>query len=289
MSLPFLPLCPTGMPGTNQAESGPSNAPVAVGPPTPAAAAAMDEALGTNEIVALIVANLHAGNEDGAVEQACNAVATWLGLNKQHDGVGKNDEAMWQMLMENIFPEAPAPTMHSVYNPESVLPESFKEWFYAMCYRHKVHRAEEARYEALKDQLRAAKRKEGDAEWGLWRFHGAYEAEELSTDPKLHRLWKKLERKLDRATYDRHQLEKETTWFETHDLLDARERMERWDVVPRSLRLQRQGAVPPERPESPLRPDDSSSSSDNDSDDDDDYSGSGGGGGGGGGNSMDQY
>jgi hypothetical protein len=62
--------------------------------------------------------------------------------------------------------------------------------------------------------------------------------------------------------------------------------MERWDVVPRSLRLPNQGAVPPERPESPLRPEDSSSSSSDDDDDDDDYSG---GGGGGGGNSMDQY
>lgn len=269
MSLPFLPLCPTGMPGTNQAESGPSSFPM--DPPTPAAAAAMDEALGTNEIVALIMTNLRAGDEDGAIEQACNAVATWLGLNKQHDGVSGSDEAMWEMLMQNIFPDAPAPTMHSVYNPESAMPESHKEWFYAMCKRHQLWLATEQRYEALKDQLLAAKRRESDAEWGLWRFLGAYQAEELSSDPKLDRLWKKLERKLDRATYDRHQLEKEKTWFDTHDLLDARERMQKWDVVPRSLRLQRQGAVPPERPESPLRPDDSSSSSsDNDNDDDDD-------------------
>ena len=61
------------MAGTNQAESGPSNFPV--DPPTPAAAAAMDEALGANEIVALIMVNLRAGDEDEAIEQACNAVA----------------------------------------------------------------------------------------------------------------------------------------------------------------------------------------------------------------------
>lgn len=265
MSLPFLPLRPTGMAGTNQAESGPSNFPV--DPPTPAAAAAMDEALGANEIVALIMTNLRAGDEDEAIEQACNAVATWLSLNKQHDGIAKNDEDMWEMLMQNIFPDAPGPTMHSFYNPESAMPTSNKEWFYAMCKRHQLWLDAERRYEALKDQLQAARRRESDAEWGLWRFHGAYQAEELSTDPKLHRLWKKIERKLDRATYDRHQLEKEMTWFETHDLLDARERMKKWDVVPRSLRLQRQGALPPERPESPLRPDDSSSSSDDDDDD----------------------
>lgn len=267
MSLPFLPLCPTGMAGTNQAESGPSNFPV--DPPTPAAAVAMDAALGANEIVALIMTNLRAGDEDEAIEQACNAVATWLSLNKQHDGIAKNDEDMWEMLMQNIFPDAPGPTMHSYHNPESALPQSYKEWFYAMCYRHKLWLAAEQHYEELKDRLRAAQRAERDAEWGLWRFQGAYQTEELSTDPKLHRLWKKIERKLDRATYDRHQLEKEMTWFETHDLLDARERMKTWHVVPRALRLQRQHTVEPERPESPLRPDDSSSSSSDDNDDDD--------------------
>jgi len=266
MSLPFLPLCPTGMAGTNQAESGPSNFPV--DPPTPASAAAMDEALGANEIVALIMANLRAGDEDGAIEQACNAAATWLSLNKQHDGIAKNDEDMWEMLMQNIFPNAPGPTMHSFYNPERKPIATYKDWFHAMCKRHQLWLAAEQRYEALKDQILAAKRAESDAEWGLWRFHAAYQAEELSTDPKLHRLWKKLERKLQRATYDRHQLEKEMAWFNRHDLLDARERMQKWDVVPRSLRLQRQGAVPPERPESPLRPDDSSSSSSSDDDDD---------------------
>ena len=63
--------------------------------------------------------------------------------------------------------------------------------------------------------------------------------EELSTDPKLHRLWKKIA--ADRAMYDRHQLEKEMTDFETHDLLDARERMKTWHVVPERLKLQRRG------------------------------------------------
>ncbi len=269
MSLPFLPLCPTGMPGTNQAESSGSNDPPPP-PSTPAAAAAMDEALGANEIVALIMANLRAGNEDEAIEQACNAVATWLSLNRQHDGVAKTDKLMWKALMQNVFPDAPRPTTYrwDWYDPHRKPIITYKDWFYSMCKRHKVWLAAEQRYEALKDQILAAKRRESDAEWGLWRFVGAYQAEELSTDPKLHRLWKKLERKLQRATYDRHQLEKEMTWFETHDLLDARERMQKWDVVPRALRLQRQGAVPPERPESPLRPDDSSSSSSSSDDDD---------------------
>ena len=243
MSLPFLPLCPTG-----------------TDPPTPAAAAAMDEALGLpeSEVVRTILTNLRAGDEEGAKEEACNAVSIWINLAKLHHRLDK-EEAVWATLVRNVFPNAPWPA------PLPVLTN--KAWFYAMCKRHQLWSAAEQRYETLKDQLLAAKRRESDAEWGLWRFHGAYQAEELSTEPKLHSLWKKIERKLQRATYDRHQLEKEMTWFETHDLLDARERMQKWDVVPRGLRLQRQGAVPPERPESPLRPDDSSSSS---SDDDDD-------------------
>jgi hypothetical protein len=255
------------MPGTNQAESGPSNFPT--DPPTPAAAAAMDEALGTNEIVALIMTNLRAGDEDEAIAQACNAVATWMSLNKHHDGIAQNDEDMWEMLMQNIFPDAPAPTMHSVYNPESAQPQSHREWFYAMCKRHQLWLAAEQHYEALKNRLREARREESNAEWGLWRFLGLYQAEELSTDPKLYRLWKKLERRLQRATYNRHQLEKETTWFETHDVLDARERMKTWNVVPRTLRPRREATVEPERPESPLPPDESLILSSDDDDDDD--------------------
>ena len=87
MSLPFLPLCPTG---TN--------------PPTPAAAAAMDEALGMpeREVVRNILANLRAGDEEGAKE--------------------------WATLVRNVFPNAPTPTHAPISN---------KAWFYEMCQRYR--------------------------------------------------------------------------------------------------------------------------------------------------------
>ena len=113
MSLPLLPLCPTG---TN--------------PPTPAAAAAMDEALGMpeSEIVRNILTNLRAGDEEGAKEEACNAANTWIHLAKLHHRLDK-EEAVWAALMRNVFPNAPWPP------PLPVL--SHKQWFYEMCQRYR--------------------------------------------------------------------------------------------------------------------------------------------------------
>ena len=116
MSLPFLPLCPTG-----------------TDPPTPAAAAAMDEALGLpeSEVVRTILTNLRAGDEEGAKEEACNAVSIWINLAKLHHRLDK-EEAVWATLVRNVFPNAPWPA------PLPVLTN--KAWFYAMCKRYRVLR-----------------------------------------------------------------------------------------------------------------------------------------------------
>jgi len=254
MSLPFLPLCPTGMPGTNQAESGPSDAPI--DPPTPAAAAAMDEALGANEIVALVLVNLRNGN----VEQACHAVANWVSLNKQHDGVGKNDELMWKTLMDNVFPDAPKPSQRSYYDPERKPIATYKDWFYAMCNRHRLLREAKEKWEQMEAEVLEAKRKERDAEWALQRYKAAYPDDD---DPQTVRDLKRLQKAYDRAVYARYQLEKQIMDFEQHELKDAQKRMEQWDVVPERLKLKRQWTVPPQRPWSPTYPE----SSDDDDDD----------------------
>ena len=255
MSLPFLPLCPTGMAGTNQAESGPSDAP-AVDPPTPAAAAAMDEALGANEIVALVLINL----ENGNVEQACNAVANWVSLNKQHDGVGKSDELMWKTLMDKVFPDAPKPSTRSYYDPERKPINTYKDWFYAMCNRHRILREAKEKWEQMEAEILEAKRKERDAEWALQRYRGAYPDDD---DPRTVRDLKRLQKAYDRAVHARYQLEKQIMDFETHELRDAQKRMEQWDVVPERLKLKRSWTVEPQRPWSPAYPE----SSDDDDDD----------------------
>ena len=257
MSIPLLPLRhpPTGMAGTNQAESGPSNAP-AVAPPTPAAAAAMDEALGANEIVALVLVNLRNGN----VEQACNAVANWVSLNKQHDGVGKSDELMWKTLMDNVFPDAPKPKHYSYHSPERKQVVTYKDWFYAMCNRHRLLREAKEKWARMDAEVLEAKRKERDAEWAFQRYQGMYHNDD---DPRTVRDLKRLKKAADRAMYARYQLEKEIMDFETHELRDAQRRMEQWDVIPERLKLKRSWTVEPERPWSPTYPESS--------DDDGDY------------------
>ena len=168
-----LPLgSPTGMPGNNQAESGSSRDPV--GPPSAAAAAAMNEAFGLDEIVALIMVNLRAGNEGDAVQEACNAVATWLSMNRHHNQVSQNDDTMWAALMQNIFPNAPIPTTHSPWLPESALPTSNREWFYAMCNRHRIMRRVNERKAQLEAQLLEAKREEMERQSSWQRFQAAY-------------------------------------------------------------------------------------------------------------------
>jgi hypothetical protein len=224
----------------------------------------MGEALGANEIVALIVANLRAGDEDGAVEQACHAVKMWLSLNKQHKGVGDTDEAIWEALMENIFPDAPTPISYNFHDPERALPASNEEWFYAMCHRHKMLREAKEKHAQMEREILAAKQEEIETDVALDRYryaHVDYNNEDWQTDRYL----KRLERAADRAAYDRYHLEKAIMDFEKHDLLDAQQRMVRWNVVPQSLMPRRQHTVEPARPWSPTYP----GSSDDDDDDDD--------------------
>lgn len=258
MSIPLLPLrfSPTGMAGTNQAESGPSSAP-STDPPTPAAEAAMDKALGANDIVALVLVHLRNGN----VEQACDAVANWVSLNKQHDGVGKSDEQVWKTLMDNVFPDAPKPSQRNHYDPERKPIATYKDWFYAMCNRHRLLREAEETWERMDAAVLEAKRKERDAEWALERYRAAYPDDD---DPRTVRDLKRLKKVADRASYARYQLEKQIMDFETHELRDARKRMEQWDVVPERLKPKRSWTVEPQRPWSPTYPESS--------DDDDDES-----------------
>ena len=155
MSLPLLPLDPTLPTGTN--------------PPTPAAAAAMHEALGLpeSEVVRAILTNLRAGDEEGAKEEACNAVSIWINLAKLHHRLDK-EEAVWATLVRNVFPNAPWPA------PLPVLTN--KAWFYAMCKRYRdlrellatprmqlflkyreVKRVEHTNYEMIKRQKQTNK------------------------------------------------------------------------------------------------------------------------------------
>ena len=92
-------VCPTGMPGTNQAESSGSNDP----PPPPRAGPAQREALGQRDVVATILRNLGGGN----YTDACRVAARWCSLNSEHMAVC--DDGVWEQLTEAVFPGTRAP------------------------------------------------------------------------------------------------------------------------------------------------------------------------------------
>jgi len=171
----------------------------------------MDEALGSADmaIIRTILANIRAGDEEGAQERACAAVDGWFAASKLHmklKGWAVNDEALWAALVRNVFPNAP--------QPPAQLALTNREWFYRMCQRYRDLRefresptsqrvrafkaAQQASWEALK-QLR-------DAQYGASSFHrGQYgQAPGLARNrykvwieakKRAYRLWRELPNK----------------------------------------------------------------------------------------------
>ena len=128
MRLPLLPLRPTAAPGDGAT------------PPTPAAAAAMDEAWADGEmaVVRSILANIKAGDEEGAEKLACDAVANFLSTNGWIHRLGAED-AIWAKLVRNVFPKAPNVDMN-ITSPARMPdppPPNSRAFFYLMCRRYK--------------------------------------------------------------------------------------------------------------------------------------------------------
>ena len=236
MRLPLLALRPTGMPGTNQSESGGSNDPLR---PTPGAAAVMDDALGLPEleIVRNILTNLHAGDEDGAKEQACNAVVNWLSANKLHNRL-RDEDVVWAALMRNVFPNAPRPTQHQPYLPEARLPVTNKEWFYAMCNRYRRLRELREHYKTDLDELRGLEEEVRESE-RLLQLHGE---ETASQTPQWYTEscameCQRLRRRILRIK------QRKSRMFDAIE--DAEDLLTTWAPTPRALRLRRQSAWVP--------------------------------------------
>lgn len=124
-------VCPTGMPGTNQAESSGSNDPPPPPPQplAPAARAAAAEALKTPDILRTILFDL----VNGEIEDACTAAAHWCFLNKTHRGVC--DDVVWKELTRMIFPNVRAPNSGSIGRGKE--PAEPKDWFFHLCTQHK--------------------------------------------------------------------------------------------------------------------------------------------------------
>ena len=122
-------VCPTGMPGTNQAESGGSNDPLPRPPLAAAARAAAEEALGMPDVLRTVL--FHVVN--GEVEDACKAAARWCSLNKAHRDVC--DDFVWTELTRIVFPTARAPNAGRLGRGDE--PTEPKDWFFYLCTQHK--------------------------------------------------------------------------------------------------------------------------------------------------------
>jgi hypothetical protein len=138
MSLPFLSICPTGMAGTNQDESGPSDESGGL-PLSDAAKSAMSAAWGDaqNAIVMAILSNMHAGQADGAQELACTAVLNLMSIFGLTDTIGNEDE-VWETLVNNVFPKD---TFNKMWSSQLMpgaepFPTTMKDFFFAMCNRY---------------------------------------------------------------------------------------------------------------------------------------------------------
>jgi len=121
-------MCPTGTPGTNQAESGGSNdspPPPPPPPPPQAAGPAQREALGKRDIVEAILGNLGSGN----YEDACRVAARWCSLNSEHRAACQTHQP-WTDLAQAVFPGSRTP------NPRNREPTHPKDWFFFLCNRH---------------------------------------------------------------------------------------------------------------------------------------------------------
>jgi hypothetical protein len=234
MRLPFLPLRPTG--GTNDAEAGGSGNPPRL---TPAADDVVEEALGMPEleIVRNILEQIHAGDEEGAKEQACDTAVNWLSVNGLHKRL-RDEDVVWAALMRNVFPNAPHPTHHAPHLPEPRLPVTNKEWFYAMCNRYRLLRELRERYKSDLERLKMMEEEVAGSELTLF-VHGQ---ESASKTPEWYtkscseecqrlrrRIWKLKQQKAPMLD----------------ELADAEDLLTIWAPVPRPLRPRRQSAWVP--------------------------------------------
>ena len=94
---------------------------------------------GANEIAAIILSNLYAGDEEDGKNIACNAAINWIQANK-HLLKYKNEDTVWKALVENVFPNASPGTLR--YINQGNRRATYQEKFYELCNRHENYRTQ---------------------------------------------------------------------------------------------------------------------------------------------------
>ncbi len=228
MQLPLLPLRTTAAPGDDAT------------PPTPAAAAAMDEAWGDEEmaVVRSILANIKAGNEEGAKELACDAVANLLSTNGWIHRLGAED-AIWATLLHNVFPNAPKVDMNipiPARDPDPPPPNN-RAFFNLMCRRYKRWRKLRKKVERQAKMVAAAEEVAIETYNALLAYGSSMRRQEPWETPyqqlhqahgHAHYVWRQHREKLEQLELWRNQAEEELT---------------QWTAMAALPRFERQGAL----------------------------------------------
>lgn len=247
MRLPLLPLRPTAAPGDGAT------------PPTPAAAAAMDEAWGDEEmaVVRSILANIKAGNEEGAEKLACDAVASLLSTNGRIHRLGAED-AIWETLVRNVFPDAPKVDMNMpipARTPDPPPPNN-RAFFYLMCRRYKRWRKLRKKVERQAKVVAAANEAAIETYNALIAYGSSMRRQATRTDvadeedkrvqEPRQTPYQKLHQAYGHAHHvwrqHRERLEQLELWRD-----QAKEELTQWTATAAVPRLTRQGALGPPR------------------------------------------
>lgn len=210
--------------------------------------AAMREAFGDGErsVVKSILAQITAGDEHRAKEVACETVANLLMANKLLYALSP-DDAIWQTLARNVFPDAPKVENESCWAQKwpMTTPANDMDYFYMMGVRHR--RARLAREQL--DDLDKKKKAYNVAYWNAhlklsnwWREHEDVRWHELRSDER-HEL-KKLRRARDRMDWIRNQLDEAVENYEDAVVHVAEANLKEWHGGPRlPPRVRRSHAV----------------------------------------------
>ena len=206
--------------------------------------AAMREAFadGERSILKSILAQITAGDEHRAKEVACETVANLLMANKLLYALSPND-AIWQTLARNVFPDAPTPENTSYWGKIAPMPmpANDMDYFYMMGARHRRARLARERldyldekkqeynwaYRGACDTYDEARAKLAGIPWAQWTEAQKFEM-------------RKLRRALNRMDWIRNKLFEDVESLEDHAVYHAEDNLKAWNgawhAVPRLRR-----------------------------------------------------
>lgn len=212
--------------------------------------AAMREAFGDGErsVVKSILAQITAGEEHGDKEVACETAANLLMANKLLYALSP-DDAIWQTLARNVFPDAPKVDNESLWAQKWPMPTPANDmdYFYMMGARHRRARLAREQLDDLDEKknsyslaYRCAWAKlsgwwdERNEQRVLWHEMTSEDRQEL----------KKLRRTRDRMDWIRNQLDEAAEYHEDTEVHVAEANLKAWHGGPRlPPRVRRSHAV----------------------------------------------